>query len=193
MRLLNNKLVEDGARVHILTGWAEQSVTSAGGWDGFLKQETGVPGRAWHCYRAWLLLDEAQESHWDSVFWAEFFKSIELALDGLCVVIFSSYGSPGSTHRSILRAHIKIPMIFSPGMVISLHPTIMERFPDSNPVGLLFTEEETVDVITRRIAGLGCQELSQDLKRVLFAVTAGHPGALISLLAIFWEIPVSII
>ena len=158
-----------------------------------MKQETGVPGREWHGYRAWLLLDEAQESHWDSVFWAEFFKSIELVPDGLRVVIFSSYGSPGSIHRYNLPVHIKTPMVFSPGMVISLHPRIMERFPDSNPVGLLFTEEEAVDVITRRIAGLGCQELSQDLKQALFTITAGHPGALISLLAVFWEIPVSTI
>ena len=58
MRLLNNKLVADGASTYFDRMGATISHIG-GGWDGYLKQEAGVPGRKWPGYCAWLLLDEA--------------------------------------------------------------------------------------------------------------------------------------
>ena len=59
-----------------------------------IKNRTGVNGTRRHKHHAWLLLDEAQESKWDTYFWAAFFKSLKGNGIGPRVVIFSTYGLP---------------------------------------------------------------------------------------------------
>jgi predicted AAA+ superfamily ATPase len=52
--------------LYVITGWDKEQVTLAGNWNRYLSEVTGIEGLSWPTSRAYLLLDEAQESYWDT-------------------------------------------------------------------------------------------------------------------------------
>jgi hypothetical protein len=208
MRLVANKLLKMYSRespIYILYGWDMEKISKVG-WNAYLYQETGVSGNDWLTHRAYLLLDEAQESYGDSELWAAFFKSIERYVDAPFVILFSSYGSPGRGFEGFGgQEHIKTPMVFAPKQQISLRP---EKDFDDNlpifiqsgkstelhtcrPVGLLLGEDEAMDILTQ-YAIESSLSLSADLKKELFLISDGHVGLLTSLVDILLKVPVSV-
>ncbi|KAF5865905.1 hypothetical protein ETB97_001973 [Aspergillus alliaceus] len=152
MNLVVNKLLErygQATPIHSLTGWDPK--ISKIGWAAHLEQETGVHGRSWINYRAYLLLDEAQQSYWDHEIWADFFKRIEPGTSPF-IILFMSYGSP---HRGFLgfgkEEHVQTLMVFAAEQQISLRPAegvethSLGPLP-WRPVGLLLDEDEAMEV-----------------------------------------------
>ena len=86
--------------------------------------------------------------------------------------------------------YFKTPMVVDPNAVVSLRPGCLQN-PALNPVGLLITETEAIDAITLLASHYFVQDIPLDLKNELFAVTEGHPGALVSLVEKFEETEVS--
>ena len=202
MRLMANKLLELYGRttpIYAFTGWNKEKVLGAGGWNWYLKSQTGVRGLDWITNRAYLLLDEAQSSYWDSEVWTDLFKGIETA-SGPHIVLFTSYGSP---NRGFVgydeKEYTKTPMTFGHAQQISLRQD--EFLEDSGsvsnslwkPVGLLLNEDEAVDVVTRYAssATLASHLLTQDLKMNFFACSNGHVGLLTSLVRVLHDEAVS--
>jgi hypothetical protein len=204
MQLVANKLLEkcgQTTHIHTLTGWDEKEVSGTD-WNAYLERKTGVYGKDWPTHPAYLLLDEAQQSYWDGELWAAFFKSIEPVLGfSPFVILFSSYGSPGSGYAGFDgEMHIKTPMVFAAEQQISLRPdeNIEDYHPASllswKPVGLLLDEDEAIDVVTR-YASTTIQpspSLSADLKKGFSLICGGHVGLLTSLVRVLQDVPVSI-
>ncbi|RAQ48713.1 hypothetical protein AFGD_010739 [Aspergillus flavus] len=104
MKLMVNKLLEMNGptkSIHVLTGWDKQEVCGAPGWARYLGQKTGVHGEEWLSNPAYLLLDEAQQTYWDSGLWASFFKSAGPGWS-VFIVLFMSYGSPAQKPVGLL-------------------------------------------------------------------------------------------
>jgi hypothetical protein len=213
MQLVANKLLEVHGHelpIYVLSGWDKETVQAAGRWDKYLMQQTGVSDASWPNHPACLLLDEAQQSYWDSVLWAEFFKSIDrVNVRSPFVVLFSSYGSPSRGNAGFdQQTHIKTPMIFASDQVISMRPNecIGPNLPIlmwsdggtslyvPRPLGLLLEEYEAIDVMERYILTIGhpSPPLAEDLKKELFLISDGHVGVLRALLVILKEVKVSI-
>ena len=172
----------------------------------YLRLWTGVEGKSWPSYPAYLLFDEAQQSYWDGELWAAFFKHIDPDDEpSTFVVLFSSYSSPGRGNAGFdEQKYIKTPMTFSPEQLITLQPN--EHIdPDSvlliesgegilRPVGLLLEEDEAMDVMKRYsdIKHLS-PPLPADLKREFFLISDGHVGVLRGLLNTLTKAPVSVL
>jgi hypothetical protein len=211
MHLVANKLLEtygSTTPIHILSGWEMEKVRSATGWNAYLKQETGVYGRKWSTYSAYLLLDEAQQSYWDGELWADLFKAIEPVLGASpLIVLFSSYGSPGQGFTGYDEKYTTTPMVFAAEQQISMRPdeSIKNnlRFPirpgentefhTCTPVGLLLDEDEAIDIVTRYTSATiqPPPSLSADLKKGFFLSSNGHAGLLTSLVRLLRDVPVS--
>jgi hypothetical protein len=209
MQLVANKLLRKYGQtipIHTLSGWNKDEVKEAAGWNAYLKRETGIDGDKWRTYPAYLLLDEAQQSHWDDQLWADLFKAIQ-RVGSPFVILFSSYGSPNRGFTGFDEKHIKTPMFFSANQQISLRPDeSISRLPiltwssgntelhTCRPVGLLLNEDEAIDVVTRyALAAIQpSPSLSADLKKGFFLFSEGHAGLLISLLGALQSIPVSV-
>ena len=211
MQLVVNKLLEKHGQtipIHTLSGWNKDEVKEATGWNAYLKRETGVDGRKWPTYPAYLLLDEAQQSYWDDQLWADLFKAIQPVVGSPFVILFSSYGSPNRGFAGFDEEHIKTPMVFAANQQISLRPdeSIGDYLPiltwssgntelhTCRPVGLLLNEDETIDVVTRYASAAihPSPSLSADLKKGFFLFSEGHAGLLTSLLRALQSIPVSV-
>ena len=201
MQLIANKLLEkygQTTQIYTMTSWDEKIVRAIG-WNAHLERETGVRGDQWPSYRAYLLLDEAQQSYWDNKLWAVFFKRLA-AWEGIpFVILFSSYGLPGRGFTGYGEKYIPTPMVFDAGQQISLqsdehiedyHSTFL---PFWKPVGLLLDEDEAIDIMTRHIfAASQLSLLSADLKKQLFLFSDGHVGLLTSLVRVLENVPVRI-
>ncbi|KAL4961801.1 uncharacterized protein BDV14DRAFT_192003 [Aspergillus stella-maris] len=197
MNLVANTLLErcgQATPIHSLTGW--DTKISMTGWAAHLEQETGVHGRSWITYPAYLLLDEAQQSCWDRELWADFFKRIEPGTSPF-IILFMSYGSP---HRGFAgfdeEEHVQTPMVFATEQQISLQPE--ERIEAHSlgllpwrPVGLLLDEDEAMEVVGRYASAVIRPSivLTPDLKRGFFACSNGHVGLLTSLTRVLQDVP----
>jgi hypothetical protein len=202
MHLIANELLarSSGAMpIHIITGWDERDVCQTGGWNQYLMQKTGIKGRDWPTSSAYLLIDEAQESYWDSELWAAFFKEIiqSNTPGNPCVVLFASYGSAGQGEEGFCEyLHRKIPMTFGPAQVISmradesLDKSLMGGN-DPNGLGLLLDAEEATDVMKKYIDIENSPFLSKDLMDELFLISDGHAGCLTSLMDVLGRAKVS--
>jgi hypothetical protein len=156
----------------------------AGGWEEYLRVHTGIHGRVWLSHSAYLLIDEAQEGHWDLQLWNGFFKSIE-GESGPWVITFSSYGSPSGGYQGLDESkgrYVKTPLMVQPEQRISLEAEAVSATMALEPVGLLFNEQESSDVITSLVHSYGEGMFPADLQKELYHITAGHAGALTSLL-----------
>jgi hypothetical protein len=205
MQLMANKLLEMYGHtipIYTLTGWNKEKIRSLTGWNAYLGQETGVYGKDWPTYPAYLLLDEAQQSYWDEELWANLFKAIEPVLGGSpFIILFSSYGSPGRGFAGYDgEKHILTSMIFAAEQQISLRldENIDEYQPIQwrpwRPVGLLLDEDEAIDILTRYTLTTihPSPSLSADLKKGFFLISNGHVGLLTSLVRVLQDVPVSV-
>ncbi|GMG08990.1 unnamed protein product [Aspergillus oryzae] len=186
----NELLIRYGKKkpIYSLPGWGTSDTRI--GWATYLEQETGVHGRKWLTYPAYLLLDEAQQSLWDENLWTDLFKRLE-PVTGPFIILFMSYGSP---HRGFVgfggEEHARTPINFAPEQQISLQPeesigpqTLAP--PRWRPVGLLLNEDEAEDVVERYASAALSSNmaviLTRELKQGLFACSNGHVGLLTSL------------
>ena len=205
MSLVANKLLAMYGHtipIHTLSGWDMDKVHRATDWNAYLKQKTGVFGEDWRTYPAYLLLDEAQQSHWDGELWSDFFKAIELSVGASpFVILFSSYGSPGRGFAGYDgEKHIPTPMVFAAEQQISLRPDeSINKYQPINwrpwrPVGLLLDEDEAMAVLTLYPSATICPppSLSADLKKGFFIISNGHVGLLTSLVRVLQDVPVSV-
>ncbi|KAL4782898.1 hypothetical protein BJX76DRAFT_349047 [Aspergillus varians] len=196
MNLVANTLLErysQATPIHSLTGWDPKIIKS--GWAAHLEQETGVHGRNWITYPAYLLLDEAQQSYWDRELWADFFKRIEPGTSPF-IILFMSYGSPHRGFPGFDEEHVQTPMVFATKQQISLQAD--ERIePDNSgllpwrPVGLLLDENEAMEVVGRYASVVirPSIALTLDLKRGFFACSNGHVGLLTGLTRVLQDVP----
>ena len=121
--------------------------------------------------KTYILIDNAQDTYWDIELWETFFKDQQQYSDGYRIVLFCSYGSPSA--RIVSYEYGSPPVVWPR---ISLLPSWI--FPE--PVGLLLNREEFDDVVSRS------QRVKVDpgLQDFFFDSTAGHVGAVISMLEI---------
>lgn len=182
-RLICNRLLEgQKLPVHVLTGWEEDSVKSCGGWEQYLAKKTGIHGRQWITYPGFLLLDEAQEGHWDTELWASFFKTIAgQGGNGPFVITFSSYGSPGGGYQGLddaKRRFNKTPMVVDRHHRISLlAEDVSENF---QRIGLLYDKTEAMEAINKKSKSHKAI-FQEDLAKEIYTITGGHAGAIDSL------------
>ena len=96
--------------------------TPAGGiWKFWLNWRRGVDFDKGSC-GYWLLIDEAQTSYFDTGFWNDFIKNIDCSPN--YVILFSSYGSPGTNTLEIPLSTYYQPLArtyIAQGRRISLH------------------------------------------------------------------------
>ena len=211
MHLLANKLLEmygHTTLIYTLSGWQKENVDAATGWNEYLRQKTGVRGYDWPIYPAYLLLDEAQESYWDTNLWADLFKAIQPYVGGPFVMLFSSYGSPNRGFAGFDEEHKKTPMAFAPEQQISMRPcesipsymtTLIQSGESTElhtlrPVGLLLEEDEAMDILTQypSVAAHPFSSLSVDLKKEIFLISDGHVGFITSIVHALKKVPVSV-
>ncbi|KAF8422273.1 hypothetical protein EV426DRAFT_643444 [Tirmania nivea] len=160
--------------------WARDDVQSAGGWRSYILAETDgdLDLTAPDLQPYILCIDEAQTSYWDIQFWTDFIKDIAQTtpLNPVHhIVLFSSYGSLNAADTGDAT-----PPFLTPSQNVSLLPQPGEQF----PLGLLFDIDEFSDTLQRTIRAKGAALLDindADMVRLLFEVTQGHPGALISI------------
>lgn len=200
MNLVANTLLErygQATPIHSVTGWDKE--ISKSGWAAHLQQVTGVHGRSWIGYSAYLLLDEAQQSFWDHELWTDFFKRIEPGTSPF-IILFMSYGSPNRGFPGFNKEeHVQTPMVFATEQQISLQPekcieTHSLRLLPWKPVGLLLDEDEAIEVVGRYTSVIirSSIALTPDLKRGFFACSNGHVGLLTSLIRVLQDVPVSL-
>ena len=123
--------------------------------------------------KTYILLDNGQDTYWDTELWENFFKDHQQRPNGYRIVLFCSYGIAGK--RMVDYPH-GTPSVARPTARISLRPkTILS---DYEPVGLLLNREEFDDVVKRSAAVLLCP----DLQDFIFETTDGHVGAVAGVL-----------
>ena len=119
-----------------------------------------------------LLFDEAQESYTDPLLWNSFLKGVgDGAYDKYRVILFCSYGSPGSCP---FLYRLGTPLVLSSDARISL-------LPGKQKIGLLLNWKEFTQVVSRFEHNVN---LDDDLHDMIFDWTAGHVGAVVKLLDI---------
>lgn len=125
-----------------------------------------------------LLVDEAQMTYRNVYFWNSFLKLIDNT-QGVYVILFSLYGSPGRRPIELVGL---TPPVLSEDQRISLVWTTSGVF---DPVGLLFTREEAREVIA--LATEFYQDkpkFAPELLDWLYYLSGGHAGALDGLMQV---------
>ncbi|KAH1426977.1 hypothetical protein KXX64_004267 [Aspergillus fumigatus] len=132
-----------------------------------------------------LIIDEAQRSYSDTLFWNSIIKP-RLSHEGLDISfsLFCCYGSPLTGVDMELDTDIRAftPAHFKLAQRVTLTP---QSHPSSPPIGLFFTRSEFTDAAQRLTANSRLQEkftLRPDAEDYLFSLTNGHPGGLSSVL-----------
>jgi hypothetical protein len=123
-----------------------------------------------------IIIDEAQSTHWDTVFWNNFLQEITPESSDR-VILFASYGSP--TGRVSAEG---TSMVAPDHNRVSLRPVYhSHEVPPLPSAGLLLTVEEFTDMVGRAYKA-GC--FDNDFLEYVFRVTAGHTGAVADLLTV---------
>ena len=189
-RLIANSLFQSQPLpVYLLQGWPQDEVNATGGWETYLELHTGVSGLDWPSREAYLLIDEAQQSYWDSGLWIGLFKTIAGGGPGPRVITFSSFGSPTGGYQGIDRTRgrfFQTPMVVGPTQKISMRALPVQGAIGRGvePAGLLFDRDEAQTVISSFVSyynGPNGAKIPEDLQDRLYHMTAGHPGVLTSL------------
>lgn len=126
-----------------------------------------------------ILIDEAQASYSDYVFWNQIVKprrSDEGKSIKLC--LFCSYGSP-ETGLEVDRGCFT-PVTFGPAQRVTLTPQPGETSPK---LGLFFTLDEVAETVLLLTTQKYEEPLTIDTEAIgyIFQLTNGHPGAVTSL------------
>lgn len=167
----------------VVTGWDQESVEAAGGWEMHLKAVTGIDGNAWRTTSAILLVDEAQCSYWDLTLWSVFFKALHGAHGpGPWVALFASYGSPGGGYAGLDENRKRFrptPIRLGGEAGISIREKPVDG-PWAVPIGLLLNFDDTVACL-RHLLRLNDAMFTDDLTAQVAAVSGGHVGILSSM------------
>lgn len=122
-----------------------------------------------------IIIDEAQLTYWDFGFWNNFLKSIS-PVSSNRIILFGSYGSP--TVRAPLTKMVT-PYHLPDCQRVDLRP--VDHKDNIPPAGLLLLEDEFSDLVQAAFPG-SC--FTTDFREYVFAITAGHVGAVVDLLSI---------
>lgn len=178
---------EKNIPIFILTGWPEDKVREAGGWEKYLENQTGIYGHKWLSTRAYLFIDEAQESYWDEELWVSLFKSVSINHNGPWIVTFSSYGPPGGGGYAGLnnsnRRFQKIHARFGPERSLSFRPNFRVSEFGMTPIGLLLTPQEAEPVV-KLLSHSNGVKLANGLKIAVLRISGYHAGAVCSLIEV---------
>ncbi|OJJ94765.1 hypothetical protein ASPACDRAFT_64920 [Aspergillus aculeatus ATCC 16872] len=194
MKLLANELLEryPDTPLYVLSGWPERQVRAAGGWIRYFKEHLNVRGDELEAYPCFILLDEAQESYWDTDLWAQLFKSIEKTVS-VHFVLFTCYGA-GMTHGGGGQTlPTPTPINFQLHQQVSLRPEEgIYNHPGRKQVGLLLSENEAYNVLDQYVPSNisnGADILTKELKCGLYLASGGHAGLLVSLVDALEQVP----
>jgi hypothetical protein len=140
---------EPNTIVVCLPSWRTE--TAKGGW------------RQWLADESVLIVDEAQTSYWDTNFWA---KIQDIDKDSpFRLITFASYGSTGAD------ASFMIPHYPYQTQVVGLRAV---DYGDGVAVGLLLTEREFHDFISKKFSG---HRFDDAFLEAIYDLTTGHVGA----------------
>ncbi|KAF8457045.1 hypothetical protein BDZ91DRAFT_786064 [Kalaharituber pfeilii] len=121
----------------------------------------------------YLLIDEAQMTYHDTVFWNDYIKPIDRS-STTYVIMFSSYGSPGANPLELPRANRQTALTINPEQRISLQPRPSEY---DEGLGLLLTYDEYCDVVALWNQARGRPlNIHESLLSGLWHFTQGHAG-----------------
>ncbi|KAI9037477.1 uncharacterized protein KD926_000271 [Aspergillus affinis] len=192
--LLCDALKKRGRPVHLLDGWERplQSFATSpsdpwGAFRNMLLQEFPDVAISYNLGKeSVLIVDEAQMSYGDMIFWNKIIK--ERMDDGLGfkirICLFCTYGSP---RTAVERQEFGYtPRNFGQAQRVTLTPQLGI---DSPQIGLFYTKSEFNDVISRiiRYKFIESFTLNNDAKRYLFSLTAGQPGGLESVMSYIYK------
>ena len=130
------------------------------------------------------ILDEAQKSYNDVVFWNRIIKCVDDRAKNIKICLFSSYGSPvtGLPHYP----EIMTPAFIQPPKRVSLTPTLEPGTPE---FGLYFDPDEFDDAITRLSNNQSEKfNLGEKAKDYIFKITNGHPAAVKAVVLYMFEV-----
>lgn len=192
-QLLHDRLTEQGKLAFLLTGWNplenfKTSSTRTDAWSALHNMLTKeFPGHSVSDYlgKSVLLVDEAQMSYGDMLFWNGIIKehSDGITQFGIRICLFCSYGSP---RTGVEDVHFT-PHSFFPAQRVTMTPQPDGQSPQ---IGLFYTESEFNDALSRMVqhAFIETITLDDEAKRYLFMLTNGHPGGLQSVMAYIYHV-----
>ncbi|PYI27682.1 hypothetical protein BP00DRAFT_352884 [Aspergillus indologenus CBS 114.80] len=196
MKLMANELLKryPDTPLYVLSGWPERQVRAAGGWVRYFQEQLNIctSGDELEAYPSFILLDEAQESYWDTDLWVQLFKSIEKTVS-VHFVLFTSYGSGMIHGGGGQNLPTQTPMNFQLYQQISLRPEEgIYHHSGRKEVGLLLNEDEAYQVLDQCVPSNisnGADILTKELKRGLYLASGGHAGLLVSLVDALEQLP----
>ncbi|KAG9017626.1 hypothetical protein FRB95_006319, partial [Tulasnella sp. JGI-2019a] len=118
----------------------------------------------------YILFDEGQDSYWDRPLWNDYFKTMSAGTTSIRLILFCSYGSPSNRLNDIPGLG---SLVLSPDARISLRPR------STGDLGLLLTRPEYDDVLIKYPKQV---LFTEDMKDAIYEWTAGHVGAIVSIL-----------
>ena len=141
--------------------------------------EAIIPDFPQRTSRAFILMDEAQESFGDSYLWHNFLKDIIDNQSCYRVVVFCNYGSISTPGEGTSGG---TPTVLRRAACMSLWPRKVREGVEVN--GLLLDRDEFSEVVLQFNKELA---IDLDLSQKIFEMTAGHVGAVCELLRLILD------
>jgi hypothetical protein len=162
------------AEVYVITRWIDDSSWEEDAED-LVSRKMGF--NVSHNQRRWkiyLLIDDAQDTYSDFQLWNVFFKEVAYGNFGVNVALFCSYGDAGRQPVPFYR------QVLPSKASITLRPRKSHLHDWEEPVGLLLTSEEYLELVRR----FPEQERkpSNDFIDYIYNITSGHVGAVQAIL-----------
>lgn len=205
-QLLRDYYEEKGTKVFLLTDWKSRNEVGPSGslseldpwgslsklvesWDPYPGKLSPKPkenrGPDWVLTsNVVILVDEAQKTYGDNALWNTIMKGYQDAYGiNFKLCLFCSYGSPASGPDMTYFTPEKIRNC----QRISLTPQNQDGSP---PIGLFYSKDEFYDVVSRSLAYRYTEKFNFDGQALdyIFALTNGHPGAVLSMLNALYEV-----
>ncbi|KAG8999525.1 hypothetical protein FRB94_006124 [Tulasnella sp. JGI-2019a] len=111
----------------------------------------------------YILFDEAQSSYWDRSLWNDYFKTIMYRGTSIRLVLFCIHDNPS----------------YRPYHLLELAARITLRLTSTSDIGLLLTRPEYNELLKKSPKRI---HFVEDLKDAIYEWTAGHVGAVVSVL-----------
>ena len=130
------------------------------------------------------LLNEAQRSYDDEIFWNRVVKSAHDQAKNIKICLFSSYGSPSTGLPQ--NPKLMTPVLIPPRQRVSITPTFETGAPK---FGLFYDLHEFDDVVTRLSTNQPERfTFEKQAKDYIFKMTNGHPGAVKAVVLYVFEV-----
>ena len=190
-KLLRDHYIEKSTNVFFVEIWESLDRFVGEAWDRLAQQLHNVSSshKPADCFASppVLIIDEAQLSYTDSVFWNIIIKELldRAARVDIKICLFCSYGSvlTGVDRNSVLYT----PATFSPTQRVTLTPQENECSPH---IGLFYTMVEFNDVVSRLIRYKFQEQftLNEEAASYIFSFTNGHPGGVSSVMSYIYDV-----